>query len=96
MQYPDYLANPPKPLSSEDRTRYQTQYSIVSQVIAIFDDPKFEKGTESEKAALKAKVQTLMNEMQDNGAPPAEIVGDLPPELEGMAGLGGDENCSIM
>jgi hypothetical protein len=37
-----------------------------------------------------------MNEMQDNGAPPAEIVGDLPPELEGMSGLGGDENCSVM
>lgn len=96
MQYPGYLADPPQTLSNEDRHRYETQYSIVSQVIAIFDDPKSEKGTDSEKAAAKARVQALMNEMQDNGAPPAEIVGDLPPELEGMAGLGGDENCSIM
>lgn len=76
-QYPGYLANPPKPLSTEDRARYESQYRIVTQVIDLFDDRKFDNGTEAEKTALKARVQTLMNEMQDNGAPPAEIVGDL-------------------
>jgi hypothetical protein len=45
--------------------------------MATFDDKKFDNGTDAERSALKAKVQTLMNEMQDNGAPPAEIVGDL-------------------
>lgn len=76
-QYPGYLANPPAPLSAEDRARYESQYNIVKEVVAIFDDKKFDTGTEAEKTALKAKVQTLMNEMQDNGAPPSEIVGDL-------------------
>lgn len=95
-KYPAYLANPPTTLSNEDRNRYQAQFRIVTQVISIFDDKKFDTGTEVEKSALKAKVQTLINEMQDNGSPPAEIVGDLPPELENMPGLGNDENCSIM
>ncbi|UZJ52883.1 hypothetical protein CBS101457_002203 [Exobasidium rhododendri] len=97
-KYPGYLANPPTLLSSEDRTRYEVQFRIVSEVIALFDDKKFDNGSEVEKSALKTRVQTLMNEMQDQGAPPAEIVGDLPPELGNMPGLGGagDENCTIM
>jgi peroxin-19 len=96
-KYPAYLANPPKPLTAEEKERYQNQQRITSAVVAAFENPKFENGTEAEKKQLKSQVQDLMNEMQDSGAPPQEIVGDLPPELENMPGFGaGDENCSIM
>jgi peroxin-19 len=95
-KYPAYLANPPAQLSAEDRSRYEEQQKIVNAVVATFDDPKFDNGTEAERAALKSKVQGLMNEMQDQGAPPQEIIGDLPPELENMPGMGGDENCCVM
>ncbi|PWN38053.1 Pex19-domain-containing protein [Meira miltonrushii] len=95
-KYPAYLANPPAQLSAEDRTRYEEQQKIVNAVVATFDDPKFDNGTEAEKAALKSKVQGLMNDMQDQGAPPQEIIGDLPPELGNMPGMGGDENCCVM
>ncbi len=30
-----------------------------------------------------------MNQMQDCGSPPQEIVGDMPSELEGLPGFGG-------
>lgn len=95
-KYPAYLANPPAQLSAEDRSRYEEQQKIVNAVVATFDDPKFDNGTEAERAALKSKVQGLMNDMQDQGAPPQEIIGDLPPELENMPGMGGDENCNVM
>lgn len=95
-KYPAYLANPPAQLSAEDRSRYEEQQRIVNAVVATFDDPKFDNGTETEKAALKSKVQGLMNDMQDQGAPPQEIIGDLPPELGNMPGMGGDENCCVM
>lgn len=36
-------------------------------------------------------------QMQDNGSPPDEIVGDIPPELANMPGMGGgEEQCSVM
>lgn len=95
-KYPAYLANPPAQLSTEDRSRYEEQQKIVIEVVATFEDPKFDNGTEAEKAELKSKVQKLMNEMQDQGAPPQEIIGDLPPELGNMPGMGGDENCCVM
>ncbi|PWN91922.1 Pex19-domain-containing protein [Acaromyces ingoldii] len=94
-KYPPYLANPPAAISAEDRVRYEAQSGIVTEIIATFDNPKFDNGTESEKRELKNKVQELMNEMQDKGAPPNEIVGDLPPELESLPGMN-EENCSIM
>lgn len=43
-----------------------------------------------------------MNEMQESGAPPPEVVGDMPEGLEGLPGFGGgadgkgDEECTIM
>lgn len=63
FQYPSYLAKPPAPLSAEDRARYEAQSSVVSEIVATFDNPKFDNGTESEKRELKSKVQELMNEV---------------------------------
>ena len=38
-----------------------------------------------------------LRQMQDCGSPPKEIVGDMPPELENMPGLGGEDGeCCIM
>ncbi len=41
-----------------------------------------------------------MNQMQDCGSPPKEIVGDMPAELENLPGFGGGgaggEECTIM
>lgn len=39
--------------------------------------------------------------MQDAGAPPQEVVGDMPAELENLPGFGGggqkgDEECTVM
>jgi len=33
--------------------------------------------------------------MQSHGSPPAEIMGPLPPGLDGMQALGGEEGCVV-
>ncbi|KAL9934271.1 hypothetical protein V8E36_006727 [Tilletia maclaganii] len=95
-KYPDYFASPAAAnISAEDRSRYEAQHRFVSEVVSVFEDPKFDNGTEAEKQAARAHVQELMDSMQECGQPPKEVVGDMPPELETL-GLGGnDENCCI-
>ncbi|CEH19030.1 40 kDa farnesylated protein associated with peroxisomes [Ceraceosorus bombacis] len=97
-KYPEYLNSPAAAsISASDRSRYQAQARIVSQVVSTFEDPAYTNGTEDQKKHLRATVGELMNEMQDNGSPPDEIVGDIPPELANMPGMGGgDEQCSVM
>lgn len=34
-------------------------------MVKLFEDPKFDNGTENEKQALKTQVQDLMNEVCD-------------------------------
>ncbi|PWO00932.1 Pex19-domain-containing protein [Tilletiopsis washingtonensis] len=97
-KYPPYLSSPAAAnLSADDRVRYQEQARVVGQIVATFDERDFDHGSEARKRELKNRVQELMNEMQDNGAPPPEIAGEMPSELAGLPGMNGDdENCSVM
>lgn len=77
--FPGYLSNPPKPLSDEDRTRYEKQHACVKRILIVF-----EKADYSDTHVQYSKeIVDLMSEMQSYGSPPAEIMGDLPPELDG-------------
>lgn len=67
-QYPPYLAAPtPNPDGStpteEDLTRYRKQYDCVRRVVDLFEDPKYDGGSDAEKKALKEQVGELMNEV---------------------------------
>ncbi|KAE8229650.1 hypothetical protein CF326_g5376 [Tilletia indica] len=96
-KYPEYFASPAaSSISAEDRARYEAQHRFVSEVVAVFEDPAFDNGTEEEKKAKKAQVQELMDSMQECGQPPKEVVGDMPPELDSLGlGGGGQEQCCI-
>ncbi|KAJ2916172.1 hypothetical protein MD484_g4255, partial [Candolleomyces efflorescens] len=89
--FPPYLANPPKPLSDEDKERYGKQLTCVKQIVAIFEQPSY---SDSDVEAGK-KVVELMSEMQTYGSPPSEIMGPLPPGFDGQFPGLGDENCTI-
>ena len=108
-KYPEYFASDKfKTHPPSDQERYKKQYDLVCKIVAAFEDPAWDDadagaGKTGPKAEAqkerRRKVQELMNEMQDCGAPPDEIVGELPPELEGMAGMGGaagGEDCCVM
>ncbi|KAF9460423.1 Pex19 protein family-domain-containing protein [Collybia nuda] len=87
---PPYLANPPAPISSVDRTRYESQLACIHKIMAVFDDPSYR---EKDPASMKV-ISDLMNEMQNYGAPPAEVMGPLPPGMglgpDGMPQMGND------
>ncbi|PWZ01992.1 Pex19-domain-containing protein [Testicularia cyperi] len=96
-KYPAYLSGPDSAsISAVDRTRYQQQSTYIAQIVEIFDDPKYD----AKNKAMTSRIQDLMNQMQDCGSPPKEIVGDMPPELENFPGFGGSGNpnddCTVM
>ncbi|KDR85803.1 hypothetical protein GALMADRAFT_234894 [Galerina marginata CBS 339.88] len=91
--FPPYLEKPPAPISAEDRTRYDSQLVCVRKILAVFEKPGYsDTDVEDNK-----QIVDLMSEMQSYGTPPAEIMGPLPPGLDGSGGLPGlgDENCTI-
>ncbi|GMF16542.1 unnamed protein product [Phytophthora fragariaefolia] len=59
-------------LSKEDYERYGKQYQYFQQIVAVY---------ESEPDNF-ARLSTLMQEMQETGQPPSEIVKDLAPGLQ--------------
>ncbi|TBU28206.1 Pex19-domain-containing protein [Dichomitus squalens] len=92
-KFPGYLKEHDATLSAEDKTRYQTQFKIVAQIVTIFEDPSYSE----DDPQSGVKVVELMQEMQDHGSPPSEIMGPLPPGFElGTDGLPKlPEGCTI-
>ncbi|KAH9918066.1 Pex19 protein family-domain-containing protein [Fomitopsis serialis] len=81
-KFPAYMKEHDSTLSADDKKRYNAQYSTVSKLITIFDDPTY-SDSDPEKGSQVVK---LMTEMQSHGSPPAEIMAPLPPGLD----IGGD------
>ncbi|KAL1938770.1 hypothetical protein VTO73DRAFT_11373 [Trametes versicolor] len=92
-KFPSYLKDNATTLSDEDKTRFAAQSKVVAQIVATFEDPSY-----TEDDPVKGlKIVELMQEMQEHGSPPAEIMGPLPPGFD----LGADglpkvpEGCTI-
>ncbi|KAH9072839.1 Pex19-domain-containing protein [Lactarius deliciosus] len=77
-KFPSYLSSNEDKLSPSDLARYRAQHTCASKIVAIFEDSKYR----DDDPKTAADVVTLMTEMQEHGAPPAEIMGELPPGLE--------------
>ena len=90
QMYPPYIAEHSDELSETDKSNYKKQYTIVKKLVKQFDLP----GDDFDKVA------ELMQEMNECGQPPKEIMEKLSPDAAGaMAGMDpsqlGDQ-CSIM
>ncbi|KAM0754616.1 Pex19-domain-containing protein [Meredithblackwellia eburnea MCA 4105] len=104
QKYPDYLTSNASTLSTEDKDRYQRQLVVVRSIVAKFDEPGAEKDDlELDKLTAKEKedrkrrreeVAELVKQMNDCGAPPSEIMGEMPEGMElgpdGVPKLPGD------
>ncbi|KAI0300478.1 Pex19 protein [Multifurca ochricompacta] len=77
-KFPSYLASNADKLSASDLARYRAQHACASKIVAVFEDPRYK----DEDPKMATEIVTLMSEMQEHGAPPAEIMGELPPGLE--------------
>jgi len=93
-KFPGYLAENGSKLSQQDKDRYAKQQKTVSQIIVIFEAKDYSE----EDPEIAVKVMSLMNEMQEHGAPPTEIMGELPPGValgpDGLPQL--PKDCCIM
>ena len=58
-QFPPYLANPPSPLSDEDRNRYGLQLDCLRRILAVFD----QAGYDDKDAKSQQKISDLMAEV---------------------------------
>ncbi|KAI0279139.1 Pex19 protein [Russula aff. rugulosa BPL654] len=77
-KFPSYLASNRDKLSASDMARYEAQRACASQIIEVFNDT----GYRDDNPEMTTKIIALMNKMQEHGAPPAEIMGELPPGLD--------------
>mmetsp|Transcript_1806 Transcript_1806/g.2597 ORF Transcript_1806/g.2597 Transcript_1806/m.2597 type:complete len:378 (-) Transcript_1806:224-1357(-) len=98
-KFPQWLAEKKDLLSDQDYNRYGTQYQYFQRIVDVYEtDPD-----------NFARLVELMQDIQEFGQPPAEIIKELAPDLEfdeeGMPNIGnmgitgmppGNENCSIM
>jgi peroxin-19 len=90
-KFPAYLQNNKDKLSAEDMARYEKQQSIVKDIVNKFE----EKNYSDEDAKCREFIWEKMQAMQEQGAPPEELVqgpGGLPGLGGGMPGMG-EEGC---
>lgn len=78
-----------KVTEEKERNRLKLQQDIVGKICAKFEDPSYSDDSEADRAVITQ----LMDEMQETGAPPDEIMsnvadGSIPGGLDGL-GLGG-------
>lgn len=71
-RFPKYLAEHKDILSSEEYTRYGTQYQYFQRIVHVYE-------TEPNNFD---RLMELMQDIQEYGQPPVEIIKELAPELE--------------
>ncbi len=71
-RFPKYLAEHKKTLSPEEYTRYGTQYQYFQRIVHVYE-------TEPNNFD---RLMELMQDIQEYGQPPVEIIKELAPELE--------------
>ena len=86
QKFPAYLAKNKSKLKTEDYARYARQKEIVKDIVNKFE----EKGYSDEDPKCREYVWEKMQLMQEQGAPPEELISNPVPGL-GMPGLGGGE-----
>ncbi|KAJ3492697.1 hypothetical protein NLJ89_g11180 [Agrocybe chaxingu] len=86
--FPPFLMNPPKPLSDDDKKRYDNQLVCVRKILVVFEKQDYNDSHEE----YGKQIVDLMSEMQTYGSPPSEIMGPLPPGFDAM---GSEEGCTI-
>ncbi|KAJ2723053.1 Peroxisome chaperone and import receptor [Coemansia sp. Benny D115] len=73
--YPKYLEAHKDTLPSDEYARYAKQHTYIKQILRLFDE-------EPGDAASDPRIAQLMQEMQDCGQPPAELLKVLAPDME--------------
>jgi len=85
MRYPTWLADNKSKLSDDEYTRFTMQQELVSRVCLEFESEK-EDDSDAVKKARTEKIMDFMQNMQQYGQPPVDILG----QMEGDGSLGSE------
>ena len=100
-KYPQWLKENKETLTDEETKRYSHQLDLMLAVCKEFE-AEAPNDPESVKTERFQRILSVMQQMQECGSPPKELVGDVPdfnspgfdfPKIPGLGGDGGQ--CSI-
>ncbi|CDR38412.1 hypothetical protein NBRC10512_003606 [Rhodotorula toruloides] len=101
-KYPAYLEQHRSTLSAADIERYEKQRTIVRQIVDKFEEPGADKQPpytpeeEAQRSARLDAVVDLVAKMNECGAPPNEIMGEMPPGMDlGADGMPKVPECVV-
>ena len=79
-QYPAYIKENKSTLPAADLKRYQDQYKIVAEIVGKFEEPGAESEMKGDPDAQRRnkEVVALVAKMNECGAPPKELMGEMP------------------
>lgn len=85
-KYPEWLAKNKGEMSAKDYNLYCQQHRVVSEVVKAYEkqttDEKGEVLESEENTKLQKRVMQLMEEMQELGQPPTDLLKMISPDLE--------------
>lgn len=96
-KYPKWIEENESKLPADGLARYKTQQRIVAEIVTKFEDPSYS----DQDADCKKFITTRMEEMQNSGAAPMELMSDMTSgSIPGLDGLGGAppkdlEDCAV-
>ncbi|XP_034827518.1 peroxisomal biogenesis factor 19 [Maniola hyperantus] len=96
-KYPTWLADNKGKIEQSEYERFEKQQSLMQQVCAELE-PEQETDAEDVKRKRFETVLKLMQQMQDLGQPPTELVGDISAAPEGFVAPTGQDasQCTVM
>lgn len=77
-KYPDWLEKNGETIPKEDKERYEKQLKLMEEVCRELEKEKPDDSAEEKRVRFQT-VLDMMQNMQDLGQPPADLVGDIGP-----------------
>jgi peroxin-19 len=87
-RYPAWLEENASTISSEDKTRYETQLKMMQEVCAELEKEKPDDSPDVKSERFKI-VLDRMQQMQSLGQPPKDLVGDVDNNIPNLPDFGG-------
>lgn len=100
-RYPGWLEENASTISSEDKTRYEAQLSMMKEVCAELEKEKEDDSPDVKSERFKI-VLDRMQKMQELGQPPKDLVGDVDNNIPNLPDFGPSgvppdpSQCSLM
>ena len=83
-KFPDWLADNRYKVSDQEFVKYNKQYELTKKICFLYEEEDSSDSSEKKRERFD-KVMELMQEMQNLGHPPKELVGESPSHMDPAA-----------